>query len=95
MRTNDFSPRPAGGDGGRRGARDLDTLLHPALAFEHPMKVVDDSDLTLAEKRAILASWASDARAVEATRAPVPALTSMSSPSQALRLRRIQADSVR
>ena len=67
MRTNDFSPTPAGGDGGRRGARDLDALLHPAQAFEHPMKVVDDSDLTLAEKRAILASWASDARAVEAT----------------------------
>jgi hypothetical protein len=67
MRTNDFSPTPAGGNGGRPGARDLDALLHPAQAFEHPMKVVDDSDLTLAEKRAILASWASDARAVEAT----------------------------
>jgi hypothetical protein len=69
MRTNDFSPTPAGGDGGRRGARDLDALLHPAQAFEHPMKVVDDSDLTLAEKRAILASWASDACAAEATAA--------------------------
>jgi hypothetical protein len=67
MRTNDFSPTPAGGDGGRRDAQDLDALLHPAQAFEHPMKVVDDSDLTLAEKRAILASWASDACAVEAT----------------------------
>jgi hypothetical protein len=67
MRTNDFSPTPAGGDGGRRDAYDLDALLHPAQAFEHPMKVVDDSDLTLAEKRAILASWASDACAVEAT----------------------------
>jgi hypothetical protein len=67
MRTNDFSPTPAGGHGGRPGARDLDALLHPAQAFEHPMRVVDDSDLTLAEKRAILASWASDARAVEAT----------------------------
>jgi hypothetical protein len=67
MRTNDFSPTPAGGDGGRRDACDLDALLHPARAFEHPMKVVDDPDLTLAEKRAILASWASDACAVEAT----------------------------
>jgi len=67
MRTNDFSPTPAGGDGGRRDAHELDALLHPAQAFEHPMKVVDDSDLTLAEKRAILASWASDASAVEAT----------------------------
>jgi hypothetical protein len=45
---------------------DLDALLHPAQAFEHPLKVVDDPDLTLAEKRAILASWASDACAVEA-----------------------------
>jgi len=45
---------------------DLDTLLHPAHAFEHPMKVVNDPDLTLSEKRAILASWASDACAVEA-----------------------------
>jgi hypothetical protein len=67
MRTNDFSPTPAGGDGSRRGAHDLDALLHPAQAFEHPMKVVEDSDLTLAEKRAILASWASDACGVEAT----------------------------
>ena len=62
MRTNDFSPMPTGGDGGR----DLDALLHPAQAFEHPMKVVDDPDLTLAEKRAILASWMCDACAVEA-----------------------------
>jgi hypothetical protein len=47
-------------------AVDLDALLHPARAFEHPMKVVGDPDLTLSEKRAILASWASDACAVEA-----------------------------
>jgi hypothetical protein len=45
---------------------DLEALLHPAQAFEHPMKVVNDPDLTLSEKRAILASWASDACAVEA-----------------------------
>src|ERR1700692_1905336 len=41
-------------------------LLHPANAFEHPREVVDDPDLTLNEKRAILASWASDACAIEA-----------------------------
>ena len=29
------------------------------------MAVVDDSDLTLTEKRAILSSWASDARSAE------------------------------
>lgn len=45
---------------------DLNALLHPASAFVHPMDVVRDSDLTLNEKRAILASWASDACAVEA-----------------------------
>ena len=44
----------------------LDTLLRPAGAFAHPMDVVRDPDLTLNEKRAILASWASDACAVEA-----------------------------
>ena len=44
---------------------ELDTLLHPASAFAHPMDVVRDPDLTLNEKRAILASWASDACAVE------------------------------
>ncbi len=46
--------------------RDLDNLLHPAQAFDHPREVVNDADLTLNEKRAILASWASDACAVEA-----------------------------
>jgi hypothetical protein len=45
---------------------DLDELLHPAQAFEDPQQVVDDPDLTVNEKRAILASWASDACAVEA-----------------------------
>lgn len=45
---------------------DLDDLLHPANAFGHPSEVVDDPDLTLNEKRAILASWASDACAIEA-----------------------------
>jgi hypothetical protein len=45
---------------------DLEALLHPAQAFAHPLAVVNDPDLTLNEKRAILASWASDACAVEA-----------------------------
>ena len=45
---------------------DLDSLLHPAQAFRHPSEVVNDPDLTLNEKRAILASWASDACAIEA-----------------------------
>jgi uncharacterized protein (DUF58 family) len=45
---------------------DLDELLQPANAFGHPSEVINDPDLTLNEKRAILASWASDACAVEA-----------------------------
>ena len=45
---------------------DLDELLHPAQAFDHPAEVANDPDLTLKEKRAILASWASDVCAVEA-----------------------------
>jgi hypothetical protein len=49
-----------------RESFDLDELLHPAQAFNHPSEVVNDADLTLNEKRAILASWASDACAVEA-----------------------------
>ena len=46
---------------------ELDSLFHPGQVFDHPEQVVDDADLTLNEKRAILASWASDACAVEAT----------------------------
>jgi hypothetical protein len=45
---------------------DLNRLLHPAGAFRSPMEVVNDPDMTTQEKRAILASWASDACAVEA-----------------------------
>jgi len=51
--------------GGGRDSLDLDELLHPAQAFESPDHVVNDPDLTLNEKRAILASWASDACAIE------------------------------
>jgi hypothetical protein len=43
----------------------LDGLLNPAQAFAHPRDVVGDPDLTLNEKRALLASWASDACAIE------------------------------
>ena len=50
---------------GVRDGWDPNDLLHPAQAFEHPSHVVDDPDLTLNEKRAILASWASDACAME------------------------------
>jgi len=44
---------------------ELDRLLNPASAFDHPRDVLKDADLTKQEKRAILSSWASDACAVE------------------------------
>jgi hypothetical protein len=43
---------------------DLNYLLHPGTTFEHPRDVVSHPSLSLAEKRAILASWASDASAI-------------------------------
>ena len=52
---------------------DLEALLHPGTVFQHPRDVVSHPNLDLAEKRAILASWASDASAIAscpALRAP-------------------------
>jgi hypothetical protein len=52
---------------------DFQALLHPGTVFEHPKDVVMHPSLTLGEKRAILASWASDASAIAscpALRAP-------------------------
>jgi len=43
---------------------DFDYLLHPGTRFEHPRDVVSHLGLSLGEKRAILASWASDASAI-------------------------------
>jgi hypothetical protein len=43
---------------------DLNALLHPGSVFDHPRDVLADTSLSRAEKRAILASWASDAAAV-------------------------------
>jgi putative phosphoesterase len=43
---------------------DFDALLHPGTAFEHPRDVVAHPNLSLAEKRAIVASWASDPSAI-------------------------------
>lgn len=43
---------------------DLNAILHPGSVFDHPRDVLADATLSRAEKRAILASWASDAAAV-------------------------------
>src|SRR6185312_5052494 len=43
---------------------DLNALLHPGTVFDHPRDVLADPSLSLSEKRAILASWASDASAI-------------------------------
>jgi hypothetical protein len=43
---------------------DLNAILHPASVYDHPNDVVRDATLSIGEKRAILASWASDAAAV-------------------------------
>ena len=42
-----------------------EALARPAEAFGHPRDVVRNRRLSLPEKRAILASWASDACAIE------------------------------
>jgi hypothetical protein len=68
--TSATSPFPKEGrmkDRIRDDVFDLNELLHPADAFEHPSGVIGDPDLTLNEKRAILSSWASDACALEAS----------------------------
>jgi hypothetical protein len=52
---------------------DINALLHPGTVFDHPKDVVADPALSVSEKRAILASWASDASAIAscpALRAP-------------------------
>ena len=43
-----------------------DGLVYPSQVFERPADVVNDPDRSLNKKRAILASWASDACAIEA-----------------------------
>jgi len=43
----------------------LDRCLRPGVGFLHPRDVLKDPFLDHAEKRAVLASWASDASAVQ------------------------------
>jgi len=44
---------------------ELDRLLNPSSAYSSPQAVLRDPALKLSEKKAILASWASDACAIE------------------------------
>jgi hypothetical protein len=43
----------------------LERWLRPGVGFGHPRDVLKDPLLDLAEKRAVLSSWASDASAVQ------------------------------
>jgi hypothetical protein len=43
---------------------DITALLHPGTVFSHPRDVLAAASLSVSEKRAILASWASDASAI-------------------------------
>lgn len=43
----------------------LERWLRPAVGFSHPRDVLKDPGLNLAEKRQVLASWASDASSVQ------------------------------
>jgi hypothetical protein len=52
---------------------DFNALLHPGTVFGHPRDVLAHSSLTISEKRAILASWASDASAIASCPARAPA----------------------
>jgi hypothetical protein len=76
---------------------DIESLFHPALAFDRPEDVMRDADLTLNEKRAILASWASDACAVESapTLRETPRGTRVTFDEIVEALRRLDAEAAR
>jgi hypothetical protein len=46
---------------------ELELLLHPSRRYARPADVLADPELSIDERRAILASWASDACAVDST----------------------------
>jgi hypothetical protein len=45
---------------------DFNALLNPGTIFDHPREVLAHPSLSVSEKRAILASWASDASSIAA-----------------------------
>ncbi len=60
---NNF-PANHAGDSLRPEPAPVEVLSRTPTGFMHPSEVVSDLQLTQAEKREVLASWASDARAV-------------------------------
>ena len=71
---------------------DINALLHPGTVFDHPREVLAHPSLSVSEKRAILASWASDASAsrprcehlraparLPSTKSPMPVNSTMNS----------------
>ncbi len=48
-----------------RTRNSLDVLFHPASHYDSPEQVLNDTGLSVAEKRVILSSWASDIYTVE------------------------------
>jgi|SRR6185437_5467731 len=51
---------------GRKDTFEVEKLLNPERSYNHPNEVVRDVGLSLNERRAILAAWASDACAIQA-----------------------------
>ena len=50
---------------GRKDTFEVEKLLNPERSYNHPNEVVRDVGLSLNERRAILAAWASDACAIQ------------------------------
>jgi len=50
---------------GEAGPCKMQDALHPGRTYERPSDVLKDPSLSLAERRAILSAWASNACAVE------------------------------
>lgn len=70
-----------------RNTNSLDVLFRPASHYDSPGDVLNDGKLSLAEKRVILSSWASDIYAVESC----PWLREVPGVAQPVRLKDILA----
>ncbi|HWW48465.1 MAG TPA: hypothetical protein VNZ94_11560 [Xanthobacteraceae bacterium] len=68
-------------------ASNLHPIFHPAAHYASPTDVLNDTELSVPEKRIILSSWASDMYAVESC----PALRNIPGMGHAIRLADILA----